>query len=43
VHLIPAERSGHRIIDGERVCEAIAAIGPPEAVAAQARTFAVLA
>ena len=42
VHLIPAERSGHRIIDGERVCEAIAAIGPPEAVAAQARTFAVL-
>jgi len=22
VHLLPAERSGHRIIDGERVCQA---------------------
>ena len=42
VHLLPAERSGHRIIDGERVCQAIAAIGPPEAVQAQAKTFAVL-
>ena len=42
VHLIPAERSGHRIIDGERVCQAIAAISPPEAVAAHAKTFAVL-
>jgi len=42
VHLLPAERSGHRVIDGERVCQAIAAISPPQAVAAQARTFAVL-
>ena len=42
MHLLPAERSGHRIIDGERVCQAIAAIGPPEAVQAQAKTFAVL-
>jgi len=42
VHLLPAERSGHRIIDGERVCQAIAAITPPEAVAAHAKTFAVL-
>jgi len=36
VHLLPAERSGHRVIDGERVCQAIEAIGPPEAVQAQA-------
>ena len=42
MHLLPAERSGHRIIDGERVCQAIAAISPPEAVHAQAKTFAVL-
>jgi ArsR family transcriptional regulator, lead/cadmium/zinc/bismuth-responsive transcriptional repressor len=43
VHLLPAERSGHRIIDGERVCEAIAAITCPSAdVQARAKTFAVL-
>jgi ArsR family transcriptional regulator, lead/cadmium/zinc/bismuth-responsive transcriptional repressor len=43
VHLLPAERSGHRIIDGERVCQAIAAISRPAAdVRARARTFAVL-
>jgi ArsR family transcriptional regulator, lead/cadmium/zinc/bismuth-responsive transcriptional repressor len=43
VHLLPAERSGHRVIDGERVCQAIAAIGSPEAIQARARDFAVLA
>jgi len=42
VHLLPAERSEHRIIDGERVCEAIAALGSPAAVDARARDFAVL-
>jgi ArsR family transcriptional regulator, lead/cadmium/zinc/bismuth-responsive transcriptional repressor len=43
VHLLPAERLGHRIIDGERVCEAIAAITCPSAdVQARAKTFAVL-
>ena len=42
MHLIPAERSGHRVIDGERVCQAIEAIGPPEAVQAHAKTYAVL-
>lgn len=42
VHLLPAERSGARVIDGERVCQAIAAIGPAEAVQAQARSFAIL-
>lgn len=43
VHLLPAERSGHRVIDGERVCQAIAALGGPEAVADRARRFALLA
>ncbi len=42
MHLLPAERTGHRIIDGERVCEAIAAIGAPQDVQAHAKTFAVL-
>jgi len=43
VHLLPAERSGHRIIDGERVCEAIAAITcPAAAIETRAKAFAVL-
>jgi predicted transcriptional regulator len=42
VHLLPADRADRRIIDGERVCQAIAALCPPQAVHAQARTFAVL-
>jgi ArsR family transcriptional regulator, lead/cadmium/zinc/bismuth-responsive transcriptional repressor len=42
VHLLPADRADHRIIDGERVCQAIAALCPPQALHAQARTFAVL-
>jgi DNA-binding transcriptional ArsR family regulator len=42
VHLLPAERSGLRIIDGERVCEAIAALPDPAAIEARARDFAVL-
>jgi DNA-binding transcriptional ArsR family regulator len=42
VHLLPAERSDHRVIDGERVCEAIAALGSPEAIEVRARDFAVL-
>ncbi len=43
MHLLPAERSGHRIIDGERVCEAIAAITCPSAdIQARAQAFAVL-
>jgi len=43
VHLLPADRSDHRVIDGERICQAIAALGPPEEIAARARQFAVLA
>ena len=42
MHLLPAERSGHRVIDGERVCEAIAALDSPEIIEARARDFAVL-
>lgn len=42
VHLLPAERSGHRFIDGERVCLAFAALDDPEVIRARARQFAVL-
>ena len=42
VHLLPAERSGHRVIDSERVCEAIAALGPATDIQARAKTFAIL-
>jgi DNA-binding transcriptional ArsR family regulator len=42
VHLLPAERSGQRVIDGERVCQAIEAIGPEAGIAARAKTFALL-
>jgi ArsR family transcriptional regulator, lead/cadmium/zinc/bismuth-responsive transcriptional repressor len=39
VHLLPAERSDHRVIDGERACQAIAALGDPEVMAERARQF----
>lgn len=42
MHLLPAERAGHRVIDGERVCQAIAALDDNEAIQARARQFAVL-
>ena len=42
MHLLPAERTGHRVIDGERVCQAIAALDDNEAIQARARLFAVL-
>jgi ArsR family transcriptional regulator, lead/cadmium/zinc/bismuth-responsive transcriptional repressor len=42
VHLLPAERAGHRVIDGERVCEAIAAITPATDITARAKRFALL-
>ena len=29
MHLVPADRADHRIIDDERVCQAIAALGDP--------------
>ena len=42
MHLLPAERSGHRVIDGERVCEAIAALGPATDIQARTKIFAIL-
>jgi DNA-binding transcriptional ArsR family regulator len=43
MHLLPAERAGHRIIDPEKVCDAIAALGDPAEATAWARRFALLA
>lgn len=43
VHLLPAERAGHRVIDAERICQAIAALGEPRSIQARAGRFAVLA
>ena len=42
VHLLPADRSDHRVIDAERICQAIAALDH-EVIQARARQFAVLA
>jgi DNA-binding transcriptional ArsR family regulator len=42
VHLLPAERSGHRVIDDERVCQAIAAISMEADLQARAKIFAIL-
>ena len=43
MHLLPAERSDHRVIDGERVCQAIAALASPAEIQARAGLFAILA
>jgi DNA-binding transcriptional ArsR family regulator len=43
MHLLPDERQGQRVIDAERVCQAIAAVGDPEAIRARAARFALLA
>jgi ArsR family transcriptional regulator, lead/cadmium/zinc/bismuth-responsive transcriptional repressor len=43
VHLLPAERADQRIIDGERVCQAIAALEDPAEIQARAQRFALLA
>ncbi len=43
MHLLPAERSGHRVIDAERVCQAIAALGRPGEISDRARWFGLLA
>lgn len=42
MHLIPAERAGHRVIDGERVCEAIEALDHGPDLQARAKVFALL-
>jgi len=43
VHLLPAERRGQRVIDAERVCQAITAIGDLDALRTRAEQFALLA
>jgi DNA-binding transcriptional ArsR family regulator len=43
MHLLPAERAAHRIIDPERVCAAIEGLGDPAKATAWARRFALLA
>jgi DNA-binding transcriptional ArsR family regulator len=43
MHLVPADRADHRIIDDHRACEAIAALGDPEAVTSWAQRFSLLA
>lgn len=42
MHLVPEERRDHRILDGERVCRAIDAIGKPANVRAWAERFGIL-
>jgi DNA-binding transcriptional ArsR family regulator len=42
MHLVPIERGDHRIIEDERVCDAIGGIGDPVHVAAEAERFALL-
>jgi DNA-binding transcriptional ArsR family regulator len=43
VHLIPADRADQRVIDGDQVCQAIAALGDPASVRVLAQHFAVVA
>jgi DNA-binding transcriptional ArsR family regulator len=42
VHLLPDERADHRVIDPERVCQAIAALSPAAALESRARCYALL-
>ncbi|MDQ2728996.1 MAG: metalloregulator ArsR/SmtB family transcription factor [Actinomycetota bacterium] len=42
MHLVPAERTHRRVIDNERVCAAIDALGDSTAVRTRAERFAVL-
>ena len=43
MHLLPAERAGFRVIDAERVCQAIASLGEPGSIQVRAERFAALA
>ena len=43
MHLLPRDRRDHRIIDEERVCEAVAAISDGDGLRRQAADFALLA
>ena len=40
MHLVPAERAGRRIIDQEKVCEAIDSLGDPVHITTCAQRFA---
>jgi ArsR family transcriptional regulator, lead/cadmium/zinc/bismuth-responsive transcriptional repressor len=42
MHLLSAERSGHRVIDSERVCQAVEALASPQEIGDRARRFAIL-
>ena len=42
MHLISPEQSGRRVIDGERVCQAIEALDHGADIQARAKTFALL-
>ncbi len=42
MHLVPVERRNRRVLDDERVCRAIAALGEPDNVATWAARFAVV-
>jgi DNA-binding transcriptional ArsR family regulator len=42
MHLVPEERRSRRILDGERVCQAIDAVGDPGNVANWADRFGIL-
>jgi ArsR family transcriptional regulator, lead/cadmium/zinc/bismuth-responsive transcriptional repressor len=42
MHLVPPERRSQRVLDGERVCQAISAIGDPDNVAAWSQRFGLL-
>ena len=39
---MPADRADHRVIDEERVCAAITALGDPQSIRGRAEQFAVL-
>jgi DNA-binding transcriptional ArsR family regulator len=42
VHLVPADRRDRRILEGERVCEAIGALGEPANIDTWAQRFSLL-
>jgi DNA-binding transcriptional ArsR family regulator len=42
VHLVPADRRHRRILDDERVCQAIDALGPPAVVDQWAERFSLI-
>ncbi len=42
MHLVPADRASRHVIDEHRVCDAIAGLPEPDALAERARRFALL-